>query len=155
MKKWLLFLIFVLGVGVAFVGAKYFTYESSHTDQRHSSNAASCTVSCCIPENIKLTPLQENQIQKLQEGYCQCRDTLSAQIDKKRLKIADILLKPDADLLAVESLLADIAKLQAELEMQTIRHVLEVKSVLPPEKQPQFIKPIVTEIRRRCFREEN
>jgi len=150
MKKWALLLIFVLGGSVAFVAAKYLASESSHPHPGRSSNAASCTVSCCLPEDISLTPVQEKQIQKLQQDFCQCRDTLALNIDRKRLMLAEMLLQPNPDSRAIENLVEDIARLQAEMEKQTIKHILEVKSLLPPQQQDQFIKPILHEIKRRC-----
>ena len=87
--------------------------------------------------------------------YCQCRDTLSHQIDQKRLSVANLLLQPHPDLSAIGNLLEDIAKLQEELELKTISHILEVKNQLTPAQQNQFIKPIVNEIRRRCYHGES
>jgi hypothetical protein len=154
MKKWALILIFVLGVSIAFVATKYYTFKPSHPHLGRLSNAASCTVSCCLPEDISLTPVQEKQIQKLQQDFCQCRDTLSLNIDRKRFMLAEILLQPNPDSRAIETLVENIARLQADMEKQTIKHILEVKSLLPPEQQDRFIKPILHEIQRRCQHEE-
>lgn len=154
MKKWALLLIFVLGVSVAFIAAKYLTSAPSHPHPENSSNAASCNVSCCLPEDISLTPVQEKQIQKLQQDFCQCRDTLALQIDHKRLTLAEILLQPNPNAPSIDNLLGEIARLQAAMEKQTIQHILEVKSLLPPQQQDQFIKPILREIQRRCQHSE-
>jgi hypothetical protein len=76
---------------------------------------------------------------------------LSVEIDKKRLALADVLLHPAPDMETVDGLLEDTANLQAELEKETIKHILGIKSHLEPRDQERFIKPIVAEIRRRCF----
>jgi hypothetical protein len=150
----MLLLVFVLGIGTALVLTKHFIFETHKPDHLVSINSHYCDLSCCLPENIKLSHSQQAKIQLQVREYCQCRDTLSTQIDQKRLSVANLLLQSHPDLSAISSLLEDIAKLQKELELKTISHVLEVKNQLTPEQQDQFIKPIVNEIRRRCYHGE-
>lgn len=154
MKKLILLIIFILGAGIAFFFTSHFISETSRLDHQVSSNLRYCNLSCCLPEDIRLSPSQKEQIQTLERNYCQCRDTLSVQIDQKRLTLADLLLQPKPDQSAIDTLLRDIAKLQTELEKKTVLHILEVKNQLAPEQQDQFIKPIVHEIRRRCRHRE-
>ena len=154
MKKLMLLLVFVLGIGVAFVLTKHFIFETHKPNHPVSENSKYCDLTCCLPENIKLSSSQKAKIQLQVGEYCQCRDTLSNQIDQKRLSVANLLLQPRPDLSVIDNLLEDIAKLQKELELKTISHVLEVKNQLTPEQQDQFIKPIVNEIRRRCYHGE-
>ena len=154
MKKLVFLLVFVLGIGAAFVLTKDFIFEPDKPEHLVSVNSKYCDLSCCLPENIKLSPSQKAKIQMQAGKYCQCRDTLATQIDQKRLSVAKLLLQTDPDLTAIDNLLEDIAKLQKELELKTIRHILEIKDQLPPEQQDQFLKPIVNEIRRRCYHGE-
>lgn len=154
MKKLILLLVFVLGIGAALVLTKQFTFGTYKPDHPVSLTSHYCNLSCCLPENIKLNPSQKAKIQLQVGEYCQCRDTLSTQIDQKRLSVANLLLQPHPDLSAIDNLLEDIAKLQKELELKTISHILEVKNQLTPEQQDQFIQPIVNEIRRRCYHGE-
>jgi len=155
LKKLILLLVFVLGIGAAFVLTKHFIFENHKPDHPVSINSQHCDLSCCVPENIKLSPSQKAKIQPHVREYCQCRDTLSIQIDQKRLSVANLLLQPHPDFLAIDNLLEDIAKLQKKLELKTISHILEVKNLLKPEQQDQFIRPIVNEIRRRCYHGES
>ena len=155
MKKLMLLLVFVLGIGAAFVLTKHFIFGTHKPDHPVSENSKYCDLTCCLPENIKVGPSQKAKIQLQVGEYCQCRDTLSIQIDRKRLSVANLLLQPHPDLSAIDNLLEDIAKLQKELELKTISHILEVKNQLPPEQQDQFIQPIVNEIRRRCYHRES
>jgi hypothetical protein len=151
MKKLILLLTLLIGIGVAFFAVRYFTPEKSQSHRNgQPSSAASCSLSCCLSDDIKLTTRQREAMQTLESEYCRCRDSLSIQIDRKRLALADILLQNEPDLSAIDSLLREIGRLQTELEKKTITHILEVKKHLTPEQQEQFIKPIVHEIRRRC-----
>jgi len=155
LKKLVLLLVFVLGIGAAFALTKHFIFETHKPNHPVSENSKYCDLTCCLPENIKLSPSPKAKIQQQVREYCRCRDTLSNQIDQKRLSVANLLLQSHPDLSAIDNLLEDIAKLQKELELKTISHVLEVKNQLTPEQQDQFIKPIVNEIRRRCYHGES
>jgi hypothetical protein len=154
MKKWILLLIFVLGVGGAFLATKYSIIFRFYPPQGRHSGSASCAVSCCLPDTIKLTPGKKAQVQKMQKNYCQCMDTLALQIDRKRLTLGEMLLQSKPDSSAIENLLNEIAHFQAAMEKQTINHILEVKNLLPSEQQDRFIKPILHEIQRGCQHEE-
>jgi len=154
MRKAIFSLIFVLAVGVAFLVTTHFITGVSHPQKQVWSNVRACNMSCCLPDDIKLSPSQKEQLQNLEKTYCQCRDTLSVQIDKKRLAVADLLLRPNPDSFAIDNLLQEIANLQIQLEKQTIHHILEIKNQLPPHQQNQFLKTIVNEIRRRCHHHE-
>jgi len=152
MKGWLFLSLFILGVGIAFLVTEHFTTEQSKLRHWVSSNVGcGCNIFCCLPDDIQLSSSQKKQIKSLEGNYDQRRDTLSLEIDQKRLAVAEILLQPKPDLSAIDNLLADIAKLQTELEKRTIRHLLEIKSQLTPEQQNKFMKPIVDELRRCCY----
>ena len=147
MKKLILLLTLLLGLGVAFFAAKRLTPEPS---PGHPLNARSCSLFCCLPDDIQMSASQKEAMHAMAREYCRCRDAFSAQIDQKRLTLADMLLRPQPDPSSIDILLRDIAKLQTELEKKTIIHILDIKNRLAPEQQEQFIKPIVDEIRRRC-----
>ena len=155
MKKLILLLTLVLGMVIAFFSVKIFTPEKSQP-YRHGqpSSAASCSLSCCFSDDIKLNARQKEAMQTLEREYCRCRDSLSVQIDRKRWALADILLQPEPDISAIDAQLREIARLQTGLEKKTIIHILVVKKHLTPEQQEHFIKPIVHEIRKRCQHRE-
>jgi len=151
----ILLLTLLIGIGVAFFAVRYFTPEKSQPHrQGQPSSAASCSLSCCLSDDIKLNAWQKEAMQTPEREYCRCRDSLSVQIDRKRLALADILLQPEPDIPAIDAQLREIAKLQTELEKKTIIHILEVKKHLTDEQQERFIKPIVHEIRKRCQHRE-
>ena len=150
MKKLILLLTLVLGIGIAFFATKYFSPEKSKPSHGQPSDVASCSMSCCLFDDIKLKTRQKEAIQSLEREYCQCRDSLSAQIDRKRSALTDILLQTEPDITTIDIQLREIARLQTELEKKTIIHILEVKKHLTPEQQERFIKPIVHEMRKRC-----
>ena len=107
-------------------------------------------MACCLPYQEELNDSQQKTLMSLERNYCQCRDRLSREIDKKRLALAD-LLQSEPDMVVVERLLRETANLQVELEKETIKHILDIKAQLEPRDQERFVKPIVAEIRRRCF----
>jgi len=150
MKKWILLTVFIAGVGGAFWVSGNLLSKQSNTYHEASSYPGGCSVDCCLHDDIKLSSTQKEQVLQLEGVYCQCRDELSLQIDQKRLALADSLLQTKSDLFAIDELLADIAKLQMDLEKKTIEHILTIKSRLEPQQQERFILPIVKEIRRRC-----
>ena len=151
MKKWLYLIVFIVGVGISFWGTAYFSAKKTDPSyDRISSIGGRCSAPCCLPDDIKLSATQKDQVLKLGGSYCQCRDGLSLQIDQKRVALADILLQPQPDVSTIDELLGDIAKLQIDLEKKTIEHILTIKDQLEPQQQERFILPIVKEIRRRC-----
>jgi len=151
MKKWLYLIVFIVGVGISFWGTAYFSDKKTDSAyDRISSIGGRCSAPCCLPDDIKLSAAQKDQVRKLGGSYCQCRDGLSLQIDQKRVALADMLLQPKPDVSTIDKLLGDIAKLQMDLEKKTIEHILTIKDHLEPQQQERFIVPIVKEIRRRC-----
>ena len=150
MKKWILLTVFIAGVGGAFWASGNFLSKQSNTYHEASSHPGACSADCCLPDDITLNATQKEHILNLEGVYCQCRDELSLQIDRKRLALADSLLQTKPDVFAIDTLLADIGKLQINLEKKTIEHILAIKNQLAPEQQERFILPIVKEIRRRC-----
>ena len=151
MRKWVYLIVFILGVGISFWGTAYFSAKKTDSSYKQISPIGEhCSASCCLPDDIKLSSTQKEHVLKLGGSYCQCRDTLSLQIDQKRLALADILLQPKPDVSAIDKLLGDIGKLQIDLEKKTIEHILIIKDQLDPQQQERFILPIVKEIRRRC-----
>ena len=93
-------------------------------------------------------------MQPLEADYCQCRDDLTRKIDEKRLDLTDMLLQENPDPEKIDSVLSEIANLQAELEKKTVSHILRIKSVMAPEQRTAFVNIIVQEMRKRCQHRE-
>ncbi len=151
MKNLTFIVLFIIGVGVAILGTHFARDDSGNEAANVRTAGDYCTMACCLPYQGELSDLQQETLMSLERNYCRCRDRLSREIDKKRLALADILLQGKPDMTAIDRLLKETGSLQAELERETIKHILDIKAQLAPQDQERFVKPIAAEIRRRCF----
>lgn len=154
MKNIVFIFLFVLGVGVALLGNRYFKNDFGN-NAANPLSGDHCTMACCLPYEGELSDSQQKALISMEKNYCVCRDRLSREIDKRRLALADMLLHQEPDITLIDNLIAETANLQVELEKETIRHILDIKAQLGPRDRERFVKPIVEEVRKRCFHQHH
>ncbi len=150
MRKVMLVIVLIAGMGGSFLLARYLFYENREVPQEGSGAPYSCDASCCLSPEYGLTDAQRQQLHPLEADYCQCRDDLTRKIDQQRLSLTDLLLQADPDPQEIDSTLNKIAQLQIELEKKTVSHILRVKTVMKPDQREKFMSIIVQEMRKRC-----
>jgi hypothetical protein len=74
-------------------------------------------------------------------------------MDVRRLRLSHDLLKPDFNPITAYALIDEISHYQGQMEKETIRHIMEVKKILPPEQQKELLAGVSSELKRMCCSE--
>lgn len=91
-----------------------------------------------MAEALKLTPDQRKKIQTLRGQ--QQKEQQKQRLDMKelRLKIRRELLKDNPDVSVIKSYIDKNARIQADLELARIKHILQLKKILSKEQFVSF-----------------
>jgi len=91
-----------------------------------------------MAEALKLTPDQRKKIQTLRGQ--QQKEQQKKRLDMKelRLKIRRELLKDNPDVSVIKSYIDKNARIQADLELARIKHILQLKKILSKEQFVSF-----------------
>ena len=91
-----------------------------------------------MAEALKLTPDQRKKIQTLRGQ--QQKEQQKQRLDMKelRLKIRRELLKDNPDISVIKSYIDKNARIQADLELARIKHILQLKKILSKEQFVSF-----------------
>ena len=90
---------------------------------------------------IKFLNLSEEQITEINKtllGFQKNSLELRNRMQIKELEIKVLLLEPETELVKIRAKLEEIADLQVELKVKTIKKYLEIKDLLTPEQQAKL-----------------
>lgn len=92
---------------------------------------------------IDLTDDQRQKVEKIRERFLPRVDELRRTLRTQRLKLADALFASPFSRRKAKAIVAQISRLQLELELEVLDHIVEEKQLLTPEQQRQFHAVIV------------
>jgi len=147
MKKGLLGLAFILVVFISFLATRAFY-------QKKGQPVPSPSGMDNPPAGLSLSAEQREKIQLLEDRYNRTCEALCQEMDVKRVRLSQEIAKPELDPHATDALVDEISRLQGQMEKKTIRHILAVKEILPPQQQKAFLSGISSELKRMCCSEE-
>ncbi len=96
-----------------------------------------------VKQEVKPTPGQMEQFQKLRLAFHAQLDSLSANVAKKNKLLAAVIRKEKPDKLAINQLVQDINAIQMESKYLVIRHFFSIKKILSKEQQEKFFNIVL------------
>lgn len=92
---------------------------------------------------IDLTDDQRRKVEKIRETFLPRVEAIRQQLRSQRLVLAELLFASPFSRRKATTVVAEISRLQMQLEQEVLDHILEEKKLLTPEQQRQFHAVIV------------
>lgn len=92
---------------------------------------------------IDLTEDQRRKVEVIRESFLPRVADIRQKLKAQRLLLADLLFATPFRRAKARAVVAEISRLQLELEQGVLEHILEEKKLLTPEQQRQFHAVIV------------
>jgi hypothetical protein len=108
-----------------------------------------------MPPPFSLPSDQRQKLEILDNRFNHTCELLCREMDVRRLRLSQEILKSDVDLQAADALIDEIAHYQGAMEKETVRHIVEVKKALPARQQGAFVSGVSSELRGMCGRKGN
>ena len=96
-----------------------------------------------VKRDVKLTPSQIEQFQKLRIAFHSQLDSLSEKVNQKNKLLAAEIKKDNPDSVLINHLITDISALQTESQYLVIRHFYSIKKILTKEQQEKFFNIVL------------
>lgn len=93
-----------------------------------------------IHQQLGITSKQEELLEPIEHRYSERRMELTKAIESANEELANVMLEDEAASPRVNAAIAKIHAAQGELQMVTIAHVFEMKTVLTPEQWDKLLK---------------
>lgn len=97
-----------------------------------------------IKDELKLTPQQVEQFEKIRKEFHSKLDTLDTKFESLRKEMLKEIWRSKADSQKIESILVQFSMLQVQTQRWVVQHFNKFKEVLTPEQSEKFYK-IVSE----------
>jgi len=155
MKTKLIVLTLVVAITVVFLSFAQFAYAQQNTPlvKQNMQQQKSCVFremmerkrgdypAIRMEEFVESLNLSEEQIAEINKTLLDFQKNsleLRNRMQIKELEIKALLLEPETELVKIRAKLEEIADLQVELKVKTIKKYLEVKDLLTPEQQAKL-----------------
>ena len=102
-----------------------------------------------VRREVKLTPGQMEQFQKLRIAFHTQLDSLSANVDQKNKLLAVEIKKDSPDTLIINQLVGDISARQTESQYLVIHHFFSIKKILTKQQQEKFFNIVLQRFMRK------
>jgi len=99
---------------------------------------------------LNLSPEQRDRIRAMREVMAMETEPIRKELDAKRLEILKLLKEPEVNKIQGDSLLAEIANLQVQLELRQVESAIAIRDMLTPEQRKLFFRHMEEEFQRRC-----
>ncbi len=96
-----------------------------------------------VRREVKLTPGQMEQFQKLRIAFHTQLDSLSANVDQKNKLLAVEIKKDSPDTLIINQLVRNISARQTESQYLVIHHFFSIKKILTKQQQEKFFNIVL------------
>lgn len=93
-------------------------------------------------KELSLRPEQKRMIEEKAMPFRAEIDKKSDEIAKKRKKLLDLIRQENPDREAIDNIIAEINKIQEEIQRMIVMHILEGKSLLDRDQQKKFLDVI-------------
>lgn len=114
--------------------------------------SASQDSAVCLQSELKLTGVQIQKMEEFRASFEQEIISLKQQIRDKGSLLLEEARKAEPDMAAVDTLIDDISRLQAQIQKKTILNLLKDKSILNPEQREGYFTLFETHV---CGRKMN
>ncbi len=98
------------------------------------------TAHAWIHRQLSILPEQEKALDPIEHRYAERRDQLTKAIKQANTELAAAILEDRDSSVRVNAIIEKIHAAQGELQMVTISHVFEMKTVLTPEQYEKLLK---------------
>jgi len=95
-----------------------------------------------VSRYLSLSKSQRNKIKSLDSSFYARVEKIRTELDQKRSELSDLLGESPSNDKKIRDKMSEIASLQAELQRETINHLVEIRSLLTPEQQTKFFSLI-------------
>ena len=96
-----------------------------------------------VRREVKLTPDQVEQFQKLRIAFHTQIDPLSANVKQKNKLLAAEIEKDNPDTLIINQLIRDISAMQTKSKYLVIHHFFSIKKILTKKQQKKFFNIVL------------
>ena len=96
-----------------------------------------------VKRELKLTPDQVEQFQKLRIAFHAQLDSLSANLEQKNKLLATEIEKDNPDTLIINQLITDISAMQTRSKFLVIQHFFAIKKILTKKQQKKFFNIVL------------
>lgn len=140
-KKWFVIaIILVTIINLSALGTYVYHYGFTKT----SCNTTD-TVShgCYMKSCIDITDSQATQLDAYEKGYRPKFEHLSSLMKGESIELVRELMKESPDSTHIEQILKRVDSLQAEIQREVIRRLIEEKRILTPKQQEKFFSLVL------------
>jgi Spy/CpxP family protein refolding chaperone len=95
-----------------------------------------------LRRKLNLTEDQYQQVKEAHDAFNAEMETMHSSLRAKREALFRQLRAPDPDLAEIDTLLVEMATLQADIERKVVDNLLSMKNVLTPEQRERFLSLI-------------
>ena len=96
-----------------------------------------------VKREVKLTPGQIEQFQKLRIAFHLKVDSLTANVNQKNMLLAIEIKKDNPDTAVINQLVRDISTMQTKSKYLVIHHFYSIKKILTKEQQEKFFNIVL------------
>ncbi len=93
-----------------------------------------------IHKQLHITPEQDKSLHAIERRYAERRAQLTQTIRQANTELANVILEDKAASARVNTAIRKIHTAQGELQMVTIQHVFEMKTILTPKQADMLLK---------------
>jgi len=96
---------------------------------------------------LSLSESQKKEIESLDRSFYARIEKIRTELRQRRAELSEVLGDSSPNREKIKDKVSEIASLQAELQRETINHLVEIRSLLTPEQQAKFFSLIGKRLR--------
>jgi len=105
-----------------------------------------------LRDRLALTREQIEQMRAAQERIFTQTKPLKLRLYARRKDLLDLLKQSELDQARLDTIIGDIASMQAELELQVVKDIQRLKAMLNADQQEMFLRPLERRLLERAVR---
>lgn len=105
-----------------------------------------------LRDRLALTREQIEQMKAAQERTFAQTRPLKLRLSARRRDLVDLLKQSELDQARLDTIIGEIASLQAELELQVVKDIQLLKAMLNADQQQMFLRPLERRLLERAVR---
>ncbi len=96
---------------------------------------------------LSLSESQKKEMESLDRSFYARIEKIRTELRQRRAELSELLGESPSSQKEITNKVSEIASLQAELQRETINHLVEIRSLLTPEQQTKFFSLIGKRLR--------
>jgi len=140
MKTRVLWLLLLLSVAfnLGVVGTVAYHRRGSHEEKQCATGPASSKA--VLYKELQLTPEQARQMDRFRADLQKRVEGSRAEMPRLRKAFLELLASPQSDHEAISRKLAEMGRVQMQIQQAVVDHLLAEKGVLSPKQQSKFLE---------------